>query len=1324
MKRFFRRFTLVLSSSNSSSSVPLVTKIKNEISSRSPHELKPILSALIIDKRLDAAEKLYESLLESISTKKSSFSPVNLYQTFPLPPLSSDHQNNNLINNDYNDIFINHTITDDDNWNRYTIFQFIEAYLDCDKKDQAERWLSKPITNKDPFAYALFFKFYLKKKDLISINNLMQKIKNLNIPPETIFNHLSIDERNNFTRLTLESTCINPDIPLTVNQNQNHEKASTTALPSLSSTTLTENINRMGSKVSISSLLDSIESDSPPSIHPLPSDSPPSLIVKCISSKNQGISFIKQSLRQLEEQKKKNFNLNSNLLDDKNDKNQQNIKNDKLEFDSWHLQELLEQDCMSSSIAQYQRYQSSLAERTGLGSINSIMKQLERWMRQLSSLIDDFISKELNENENEKKFICSPPSPPSSDPSLANILTNNFSLYAAMLKTLAPEKISLIVLQEMNKIGNIVPDLQGTPVVKLASLIGDSLDREIFALQVSKKEFLQDLYIPKDELSRLLHDRKSFDRLRLRAIQKYEMNLQERRDNWIPRWSNNLKVEIGSFLIEMAIKNLELSDEKEQEDQKENRDQSEIEIESKFNGNGNQNESKFNGNLKFKIKEKENEKEKEFAYFHQYAKYEGNKRYGIIKMNPKLFDRLVRDKSILLVEPTAMPMITPPRPWISYNSGGYLLHRNYFVRLKEDDYHLAEIHKANSLDSLEPILAGLDHLGQIPWKINEFILEIAIKMWNNGINVATMTLPPPPREFSYRARGEFRSQEDYLKYVREVMDHRTLVSNSHSLMCDVNYKLEIANQFMGIPFYLPHSVDFRGRAYPIPPYLNHLGSDLSRGLLSFHEGKPLGERGIRWLKIHLANKYGMDKCSFEERIKFVDQNMENIIDSMERPLEGGGGGERDQEGKINKKSIKWWRQAEDPWQCLATCHELINALRSPLPEAYISHLPVQQDGSCNGPQHYAALGRDIEGGASVNLVPSSEPQDIYSKVAKKVAEQVEMDANAFNSPSSLNSISNFNGNGNLNGKLEIGKLANMLKGKITRKIVKQPVMTSVYGVSLFGARLQIAEVLKEYEIVEKEHVNSCALYLSKLTFASLDSMFTSAKLIQKWLHNSAKEISCSLSVDAAKRFGYSHSMEEVKSKGRNEGRNENNNKNEIEFGESYPQTEISWTTPLGFKIVQPYKKSNVIKLQTVLQVISLKQTNNDDPVDHLKQTKAFPPNFVHSLDASHMFMTANKCHQNGITFASVHDSFWTHASTVDRMNRIIREEFVSLHQRPILEDLRCEFIKNYGAFKVPLDTTSLAGKRNVKWRNVKIEKLPELGKLDLDQVLKSEYFFN
>jgi DNA-directed RNA polymerase len=53
----------------------------------------------------------------------------------------------------------------------------------------------------------------------------------------------------------------------------------------------------------------------------------------------------------------------------------------------------------------------------------------------------------------------------------------------------------------------------------------------------------------------------------------------------------------------------------------------------------------------------------------------------------------------------------------------------------------------------------------------------------------------------------------------------------------------------------------------------------------FGEAKPLGERGLRWLKIHLSNLAGCDKASFDERVSFVDQHLREIYDSAERPLE-------------------------------------------------------------------------------------------------------------------------------------------------------------------------------------------------------------------------------------------------------------------------------------------------------------------------------------------------------------------------------------------------------------------------------------------------------
>lgn len=81
--------------------------------------------------------------------------------------------------------------------------------------------------------------------------------------------------------------------------------------------------------------------------------------------------------------------------------------------------------------------------------------------------------------------------------------------------------------------------------------------------------------------------------------------------------------------------------------------------------------------------------------------------------------------------------------------------------------------------------------------------------------------------------------------------------------------------------------------------------------------------------------------------------------------------------------------------------------------------------------------------------------------------------------------------------------------------------------------------------------------------------------------------------------------------------------------------------------------------------------------NYVKQKNAFPPNYVHSLDSTHMMLTALQCARNGITFVSVHDSFWTHACDVDQLSRYCREQFVSLHKEPLLEILSRDFLSKY-----------------------------------------------
>lgn len=116
---------------------------------------------------------------------------------------------------------------------------------------------------------------------------------------------------------------------------------------------------------------------------------------------------------------------------------------------------------------------------------------------------------------------------------------------------------------------------------------------------------------------------------------------------------------------------------------------------------------------------------------------------------------------------------------------------------------------------------------------------------------------------------------------------------------------------------------------------------------------------------------------------------------------------------------RWWVKADDPWQCLATCMELRAALESGDPLAFESNLPVHQDGTCNGLQHYAALGGDQVGAQQVNLAVTDRPSDVYTFVADMVEKQIDEDI------------------------AKGSKVAAHVKGKISRKVVKQTVSVLV-----------------------------------------------------------------------------------------------------------------------------------------------------------------------------------------------------------------------------------------------------------------------------------------
>ncbi|KAJ5356641.1 DNA-directed RNA polymerase phage-type [Penicillium concentricum] len=649
------------------------------------------------------------------------------------------------------------------------------------------------------------------------------------------------------------------------------------------------------------------------------------------------------------------------------------------------------------------------------------------------------------------------------------------------------------------------------------------------------------------------------------------------------------------------------------------------------------------------------------GFDHSYQIHFG-KRSGHIHMNAKLVEIVAREPPAELLA-RHLPMVCKPRPWTGPRTGGYKLYETNLVRTTPGELlQPAYLKAVLKEDGLKEIRSGLDVLGSTGWKINQPVFDVMLEAWNSGeavgklapLNPDLSTPEQPSPDADYAAHKEFHQK------IREVENLR---SGFHSVRCFQNFQLEVARAYRKEVFYLPHNMDFRGRAYPLPPYMNQMGADNSRGLLLFDKGKALGVSGMRWLKIQIANLFGFDKASMSEREQFTMGNLDDVLDSANLGLHG----------------RRWWLQAEDPWQLLAACCELRNALQLSDPTEYISHLPIHQDGSCNGLQHYAALGGDRIGAQQVNLEPSDRPSDVYTGVCEFVKEAIAQDA--------------------ANGD----EFAQRLEGRVTRKIVKQTVMTNVYGVTFLGATRQVKRQLIDYlPDLNNTERNNAAFYIATKIFGALGSMFNGAHEIQYWLGDCAQRITQSVTPEQIEELTQAALVPK-------EDRSEDYSTS-TDPEKSFRSTVI-WTTPLGLPVVQPYRTRKTRRVSTTLQDISLVEPGCDDVVSKRKQLQAFPPNFIHSLDATHMILSANACHEAGLTFSAVHDSFWTHAADIDQMNLILRDAFVRMHSDDVVGRLGAEFKVRYGknTFLARIPRTTRIGRAIFAHRqSTRVSKLQEL----------------
>ena len=197
------------------------------------------------------------------------------------------------------------------------------------------------------------------------------------------------------------------------------------------------------------------------------------------------------------------------------------------------------------------------------------------------------------------------------------------------------------------------------------------------------------------------------------------------------------------------------------------------------------------------------------AFTHQTRYVTRNRQKTAVVLNQYLYDRMVNDKIPGLSAMTTRykPMIVPPKPWTSPDEGGYLWLQSELMR-----YHGSHMQKdALGVADMSTLYQGLNVLGQVPWKINQRILEVAWQCWDQNISLGDIPsrtdfdvpeepTPPPfapagvDRD-SPEGREIAQQRKSYLDALNKYKRIRQRNMDLVSLRCSAMLKLDQADKF-------------------------------------------------------------------------------------------------------------------------------------------------------------------------------------------------------------------------------------------------------------------------------------------------------------------------------------------------------------------------------------------------------------------------------------------------------------------------------------------------------------------------------------------------
>ena len=633
---------------------------------------------------------------------------------------------------------------------------------------------------------------------------------------------------------------------------------------------------------------------------------------------------------------------------------------------------------------------------------------------------------------------------------------------------------------------------------------------------------------------------------------------------------------------------------------------------------------------------------------------QGDKRnvYYVLCPTDKFHDWVKGNVSIMqYMQPDFQPMQTEPLEWLSSTDGGY------FSKGLQDMKPLVKVYNKDYLGTYTPensqlLFKACNTLQSTEYEINPFVLGQALQEIKspNGVGMAGQKDIIPPCPLSMPAGLTRAEEKEYKKSQKGKLSPED--KEAFALWAEFKRKAELSNQAktskllqlsktIGLAqkfqfkekLHFVYTVDFRGRMYASCTDLSPQGTDISKGLLRFKNSKPLGKNGLRHLYYHAAGCYGVDKCTLQDRYDWVVTNLATI---QNIPLDPDG-------------TRDFWSNADKPYMFLAVAEEIADiqthiAMGNPV-DTFESKIICFQDGSCNGLQHFSAMLLDPVGGKAVNLVDSDIPTDIYGLTSSLVIQYLNK---------TIDSHLVYNGKEWVEATEQDIRIARaLLEFGIDRKTTKKSTMTIPYGGTKIGCRDQVTDWYNEElekrimhdphyqsplehllilndedEVLQNKGENYALKQLHHLVWLALDETVVAARTAMKLLQQI-----CS-------------AVQKV---------NPNGNP-------------IIWTTPAGYKVYQDIKDQEQMRIKTMIDgSINLFLKRDLKSINKRKMRTSIAPNFVHSLDASHLMLVLNALKNMGINdIATVHDSYGTHAGACDLIHYAIRKTFIDMYSGDIL----------------------------------------------------------